>query len=247
VPAPGPGPATDARALVFVEDLDGPRLSAADDHHLRRVLRLRPGDLVAASDGAGRWRPCRFGPGPGLAPDGEVLTVARPAPAVTVAFALTKGERPEWAVQKLCELGVDRIVAFAAERSVVRWDNRRAEAAVERWRRIAREAAAQSRRVWLPVVDEVSTFAAVAAGAPPPLIAVPGGPPLPAGASAVLIGPEGGWSAAELDLAAGRGLGRVGLGPHVLRAETAALAAGALLCGLRAGLVSPTGGAGGPP
>ena len=97
-------------------------------------------------------------------------------PPVTVAFAPPKGDRPEWAVQKLTELGVDRIVPLVAARSVVRWTGDRAAAPVERLRRVAREAAMQSRRAWLPVVEEPSSFAAVAAR-PGAALAVAGGDP----------------------------------------------------------------------
>ena len=75
-------------------------------------------------------------------------------PALTVAFAPVKGERPEWVVQKLTELGIDRIVPLLSERSVVRWSGARGKATVERLRRVAREAAAQCRRVWLPEVAD---------------------------------------------------------------------------------------------
>ncbi len=81
------------------------------------------------------------------------------APALTVAFAPTKGERPEWVVQKLTELGIDRIVPLVSERSVVRWEGGRGQKAVERLRRVAREAAAQCRRVWLPEITDVVHFA----------------------------------------------------------------------------------------
>ena len=83
-------------------------------------------------------------------------------PALTVAFAPIKGERPEWVVQKLTELGIDRIVPLRSERSVVRWTAQRGQAAVERLRRVAREAAAQCRRVWLPEVAETVAFADLA-------------------------------------------------------------------------------------
>ena len=83
-------------------------------------------------------------------------------PGLTVAFAPTKGERPEWVVQKLTELGVDRIVPLISERSVIRWAGERGTGAVERLRRVAREAAAQSRRVWLPDVGAVTKFADLA-------------------------------------------------------------------------------------
>ena len=152
-----------------------------------------------------------------------------------MAFAPTKGDRPEWAVQKLTELGVDRIVPFVAARSVVRWTGDRAVSAVERLRRVAREAAMQSRRARLPVVEDVASFADVAgaAGRGPG-----GGRRRPA----VARHARWCWSGPK---AAGRptrwaaGLPTVGLGPGVLRTETAAVAAGTLLVALRAGLVMP--------
>src|SRR5205085_7647176 len=120
---------------------------------------MRPDEVVTVSDGAGRVRPFRFGPP--LEPVGPALHEPAPSPVITVAFALTKGERPEWVVQKLTEVGVDRIVPFVAGRSVVRWDEGKKASEVERWRRIAREAAMQSRRVWLPELDDVRDFATV--------------------------------------------------------------------------------------
>jgi len=109
-----------ARAHAFVADVESPELGPDDRHHLERVLRLRPGDELTVADGAGRWRRCRFGPV--VEVDGEVEVEPPPAPAITLAFALTKGERPEWTVQKLTEVGVDRIVPFVSDRSIVRWD-----------------------------------------------------------------------------------------------------------------------------
>ena len=213
-------------------DLDRPSLAPEDHHHLERVLRLRKGAEVTVCDGRGGWRACRFGPE--LEAVGEVVREARPSPPVEVAFALVKGERPEWVVQKLTELGADRVVPFAAARSVVRWDAARAARQVERLRRVAREAAGQSRRTWLPDVEEVATFDQVA-DRPGAVLADRGGEPpwLPAGP--VLVGPEGGWGHEER----GRDLPRMALGPHVLRAETAAAAVGTLLVALRAGLVAP--------
>ena len=155
-------------------------------------------------------------------------------PVVTVAFAVVKGQRPEWAVQKLTEIGVDRIVPLLAARSVVRWPPGESGAPLARLRRVAREAAMQSRRAWLPAVEGVAAFSAVAAEAGAAL-AHPGGAPPTLDRPVVLVGPEGGWD--DTELAAGPPL--VGLGPSVLRAETAAVVAGALLCALRAGIVSP--------
>jgi 16S rRNA (uracil1498-N3)-methyltransferase len=230
------GPA-DARAHVFVADLAAPELDAGDRHHLERVLRLRAGEVVTACDGAGRWVACRFAAGArgvALEVDGEVVTEPAAHPPVTVALARPKGERPEWAVQKLTEVGVDRIVPLVAARSVLRWTGDRGSGSIERLRRVAREAAMQSRRAWLPVVEEPATFADAArrAGA---ALAMAGGDPPALDRPVVLVGPEGGWDAAEL----GAGLATVGLGPEVLRTETAAVVAGALLVALRAGLVDP--------
>lgn len=222
-----------AAAHAFVADLGDPVLDDDDRHHLERVLRLRPGQDVTVADGAGRWRRCVWRPGGGLEPAGPVAEEEPVAP-VTVAFALTKGERPEWVVQKLTEVGVDRIVPFRAARSVVRWDDAKAAAQAARWRRVAREAAMQSRRARLPEVAAVAGFDEVvaAAGAAATLAAPGGGPPTLAH-PVVLVGPEGGWAEEEVAC----GLPAVGLGPTVLRAETAAVAAGVLLCGLRNGTI----------
>ena len=231
-----------AAAHVFVDDLTEPRLTDDDRRHLERVLRLRPGETVTVSDGAGRWRRCSWRAGGELDVDGPEVLEPAPVPPVTVAFALTKGERPEWVVQKLTELGVDVIAGFRAARSVVRWDDARAAAQVQRWRRVAREAAMQSRRARLPHVSDLVDFhilaAAVAASG---ALAAPGGDAPSLDRPAVLVGPEGGWDESEL----AAGLPAVGLGATVLRAETAAIAAGVVLCGLRDRTVLPAGGIGG--
>lgn len=194
------------------------------------MLRLRGGEELTVSDGAGGWRRCGFGAT--LDPLGEVEREARPSPEVTVAFAVVKGQRPEWAVQKLTEIGVDRIVPVVTARSVVRWPVGGTSGHLARLRRVAREAAMQSRRAWLPVVTDVADFPtlAVSAGA---ALAHPGGEPPSLTRPTILVGPEGGWDEAELTA----GLPRVRLGGAVLRTETAAVVAGALLCALRGDLV----------
>jgi len=184
------------------------------------------------SDGMGGWRPCRFGAA--LEPAGEVEQEARPSPDVTVCFAVVKGQRPEWAVQKLTEIGVDRIVPLVTARSVVRWPVGGESGHLDRLRRVAREAAMQSRRTWLPVVADVAAFATVAAEAGASL-AHPAGGPASLAHPTVMIGPEGGWDEDELHT----GLPGVRLGAHVLRTETAALLAGALLCALRDPVEAP--------
>jgi 16S rRNA (uracil1498-N3)-methyltransferase len=217
-----------AAAHAFVDDLDDPALTPEDHHHLARVLRLRPGDVVTVGDGRGAWRTARFGDV--IEPVGSVVREPAPVPELAVAFAVLKGDRPELVVQKLTEIGVDRVVPFHAARCVARWDGERATRHVERLRRVTREAAMQSRRAWLPVVEPVTTFADVAAR-PGAALASPGGVPPHGEQTLVLVGPEGGWSPDELAC----GLSTVDLGPHVLRAETAALAAGVLLVASRRG------------
>lgn len=141
---------------------------------------------------------------------------------------MIKGGRPELVVQKLVELGIDDLRPFAAERSVVRWDDAKAAKNHERLERVAREAVMQCRRVWLPIVHPVVDFASVAAlpdasradrGGAAPTLATP----------TILVGPEGGWSDAER----AADLPVVGLSNGVLRAETAAITAGVLLAARR--------------
>jgi 16S rRNA (uracil1498-N3)-methyltransferase len=232
VAAAPPDAARHAAAHVIVADLDPPQLDAPDRHHLEVVLRLRPGEVVTATDGRGSWRPCRFASGGELAPDGEVVHCSRPTPLVTVGFAPVKGDRPEWAVQKLTELGVDRIVVLRTARTVVQWDGARAGRHLDKLRGVVRQAAMQSRQVWLPEVAGLEA-ATVLAGHAGVALAVPGGSPPSLDRPTVLVGPEGGWTDAEERLAAAT----VGLGPGVLRSETAAVAAGVLLTALRAQLV----------
>ncbi len=211
---------------VFVADLERPELDEDDRHHLARALRLRAGDALTLSDGRGAWRPARFGPT--VEPDGEIVVEPAPHPPITVGLAPVKGQRPEWAVQKLTELGVDAIWLLVADRSVVRWEKPR-----DRLDKIVREAGMQSRRTRLPEVRVGVTVEAASLGAGVAL-ADPGGGPPSLDHPVVLIGPEGGWS--DRERAAAPSV--VGLGPTILRAETAAVAAGSLLCALRHGLVA---------
>ncbi len=237
-----------AAAQVFVGDVAHPALSADDLHHVGRVLRLRSGEEIIVSDGAGQWARTRWQGGDAdvLAPvhddagpggDGSVQFDPAPSPPLTVAFAPTKGERPEWVVQKLTELGIDHIVPLVSERTVVRWEGARREGAVARLRRVAREAAAQCRRVWLPEVSDVVAFGDLGGlGGPGEVVLAQLSGDRPRLTQRVVaVGPEGGWSAAEL----GSGLPTVGFGLSVLRAETAAVTAGALMVSLRTGTVAP--------
>jgi 16S rRNA (uracil1498-N3)-methyltransferase len=240
-----------AASQVFVKDPGQPLLTDDDAHHLGRVLRLRDGEEVIATDGRGRWARALWRGSTSLEPvsaargiggDGSVQSEARAEPALTVAFAPVKGERPEWVVQKLTELGIDRIVPLRSERSVVRWTGARGQASVEKLRRVAREASAQCRRVWLPEITDTVAFAELPAlGGPGEVVLAQLSGNRPTLAQRVVaVGPEGGWSTDEL----ASGLPTVGFGLSVLRAETAAVTAGALLASLRTGTVAA---AAGPP
>lgn len=220
-----PQPWLTADALVFVDDVDVPQLSDPDAHHLARVLRLRPGDEVCVTDGVGRWRLCEF-----VAPSGiEATDNHGDSPdlgtPLTVGIAIVKGDKPELVVQKLTELGIDRIVFFHARRSVARWREDKLERNLERLNRIALSAACQSRRLTVPTIENSDAKHLVSEGA---AVADFGGRELSAGDHVVLIGPEGGWEPGEYGQAP-----VVDLGPSVLRAETAAIAVAARMCALR--------------
>ncbi len=255
-------------AHVFVGDLDRPALADQELHHLSRVLRLRPGEPVSASDGRGGRRLCQWAGTASLEPISDCTWEALPVPSLSVAFALTKGVHPEQAVRQLTEAGVDQVVIMLTERCVARWAPASVPNQLARLREVSRQAAMQSRRAWLPVIEGPTPFSEVlrktgglngpggpsgsdgstgpssaggpdGAGPPPPCavaLATPGGGPLTLATPTVLIGPEGGWSEAEQAAVTDH----VSLGPHVLRAETAALAAGVLLAALRAELVAPS-------
>lgn len=228
-----PAPDGEHGPHVLVEDVSAPRLADDDRHHVERVLRLRRGDRLTVGDGRGGWCPCRLGDEPEAV--GEIRQVPRPQPDLTVGFALIKGGRPELVVQKLTELGIDRMVVFGAARSVVRWNDDKSSRQLDRLHRVAREAVMQSRQPWLPAVEIVADFAAAAT--PGAAMAHRGGAPPTADTTHILIGPEGGWADEERT----SGLPAIDLGAGVLRAETAAVAAGVLLTSIRDGRVNSRG------
>lgn len=208
-------------AHVFVESLEAIVLSTDDAHHLLRVLRLRDGEAVTVSDGRGGWRSCAVA-GDAIVPMGDVVVEPAVAP-LTIAAAIPKGDRLEWMVQKLAELDVTEIVLLHCERSVVRWKGERGAHQLARLGRVAREAAMQSRRVWLPTVRGPIEFAE-AARLPGAVVADPDGKGV-SRAETVLIGPEGGLTDGERSLCAAS----INLGRNILRVETAAIAAAAIL------------------
>jgi 16S rRNA (uracil1498-N3)-methyltransferase len=228
-------------ALESVVTVDGP-----DGHHLQRVRRLRVAEQITAADGAGRWRRYAIAAAePGrlvLRAESDVVLEPESVPAVVVAVALTKGTKLETVVAQLTELGVVRIEPVRARRSVVRWDDKRARAVVERLNTVAREAAMQCRRARIPVVAPVSDLASIAGRTGIVVADRDGGPaeaiPLPGdGTWTVVVGPEGGFDPGEAEALAPIGL--LALSPYVLRAQTAPVVAAALL--VARGLRGPSG------
>ncbi len=222
---PADRPWRTADALVYVGSLEVPELSGDDAHHLRRVLRLRPGAEVCLGDGRGGVRAARLGEGSELVLTGPALRLPAPSVTVTIGVAPPKGDRLDLLVAKACELGVDRIVLFEAQRSVVRWDAGRAAGALERLARVVRAAGAQSRRPRLPDLEVGDLSELIDRGAP--LADLEGRAPA-AEDRILLVGPEGGWTEDERRAADARG-GRVRLAAGVLRTETAAIAAATVL------------------
>lgn len=221
---------------------DEPALDPRDLHHIGRVLRLRRDDPLVLCDGAGRLRDARFVSITEVAPDGPIREVAESIPRLHVLQALAKGRKLDDVVQMLVEAGVHRFTPVEAARSVSRLDGARAQKATQRWEAVARAAAAQSRRAWLPEIDPVTDVAgaadAVRAGGMSGVVAHVGVSTTLRDAVdrigetselVVAVGPEGGWTDDEVALLESAGLVPVRLGDTVMRTEHAAFAAVAAL------------------
>ena len=211
-------------------------LPAAVAHHAERVLRLAVGDPVTLFDGQGGECAASilaFGR-EALARLGPRLAIECESPLqITLVQALASGDKMDWIVQKAVELGVAAVQPVAAERSVLKLAGERADKRVAHWQQVAVAACEQSGRNRVPVVGEILPLAKYLARPfdGTRLILAPGADGAlarkarPSRPLAILIGPEGGWSPAELDLAARAGCAPLALGPRVLRTETAGLAA----------------------
>jgi 16S rRNA (uracil1498-N3)-methyltransferase len=214
--------------------------------HVARVLRLRPGARLVLFDGSGADFPAEISDVAGSrvrARIDERVEGLRESPlAVTLVQAVSRGERMDWTLQKATELGVRRIQPVFAARSVVRLDERQGERRLRHWQAVVASACEQCGRSVLPVVepplelarylegprgevlrlvlspDAATSIAAIAARLHGPVAGVE-----------LLIGPEGGLEAAEIAAATRAGFEAAGLGPRVLRTETAGIAALAVL------------------
>ncbi|MEU5767905.1 16S rRNA (uracil(1498)-N(3))-methyltransferase [Streptomyces asoensis] len=240
-------------APVFVVDVlpaGGPAfvLDGPEGRHAVSVKRLRAGEEVVLTDGAGRWARGEVVAAEGkdrLVLDlGEVTEEAAGSPRITVVQALPKGDRGELAVETMTETGVDAIVPWAAARCITQWKGERGAKALAKWRATAREAGKQSRRVRFPEVADAATsrqVAALLAGADFAAVLHEdrdyGSAPLataelPAEGEIVLVvGPEGGVSPDELRLFEEAGARAYRLGRSVLRTSTAGTAAASLILG----------------
>ena len=211
-----------------------------EGRHAATVMRIRTGEQVAVTDGAGTVVTATVteaGKARLILHVDAVESIDRTEPEVTVVQAIPKGDRGELAVEMLTEIDVDRIVPWAASRSVAVWRGERAAKSLAKWRATARAAAKQARRAWLPEVtemvgtDEVSRLLAEAdlgvvlheeAQVPLAALSLEG-----VARVVVVVGPAGGHS--DVELAAFAGAEVVRLGASVLRTSTAGVAAVAAL------------------
>lgn len=225
---------------MFLADLDSPTVGSQvlvtgdEGRHAVIVRRIKKGEVVLVSDGVGTAvrGTVAVADVNGLTVEvAEVLTAPERALRFTVVQALAKGDRAELAVEMLTELGVDEIVPWQAERSIVRWAPDRVERALHRWRTTAREATKQSRRFRVPRVSHPLTTAELALRIPEPALTLvlhesatqhiarvelPG-----QGEVMLIVGPEGGLTPAELEKFTAAGGRPVLVADAVLRTSTA--------------------------
>ncbi len=219
-------------------------ITGADVNHIKNVLRMGEGEEIAVRNGQdGREYRCAI-----LSLEEEEIRCelrfvkedAVELPARVFLFqALPKGDKMELIIQKAVELGVHQVIPVAASRCVVKLDEKKAAAKRARWQGIAQAAAKQSKRGVIPEVTEVSSFAgAVEEAAQMDVALIPYEMAedmsrtrglmeslKPGQRVAVFIGPEGGFSEAEISLAQERGISPITLGKRILRTETAGLVA----------------------
>jgi 16S rRNA (uracil1498-N3)-methyltransferase len=240
-----------SRALFYVDELPevgGLAVVDGDEgFHAANVRRIRPGEELDLGDGAGIVAQCVIEDAAKGRLTARVLerrTVEPPNPQVTVVQALPKSDRSELAVELATEAGADAFVAWQSERCVARWDgSARVDKGLRRWRAVARSAARQSRRPYVPAVTSLVTTPELVAtvgtatadgavvlvlheSATGPLTKVP---LVQARSLMLVVGPEGGISDDEVAALSAAGATVVRLGPTVLRTSTAAaVALGAL-------------------
>ncbi|WP_221584274.1 16S rRNA (uracil(1498)-N(3))-methyltransferase [Microbacterium sp. G2-8] len=218
-------------------------LTGSEAHHAAAVRRVRVGEAVTITDGAGTWLTGETTAVEKARVEVRVIardTHAEPVPRVLLAQALAKGDRDELAVQAATEMGIDGIIPWQAQRSVSRWQGPKAEKGRARWATIVREAAKQAHRAWIPEVEEVvATRELVQRAADVRVLVLDPWADRRVTALEVadgrdvllVVGPEGGIAPEELQALEGAGAERVRLGDSVLRTSTAGPAALAIING----------------
>jgi 16S rRNA (uracil1498-N3)-methyltransferase len=214
-------------------------ITGEDSRHIAVVLRMRPGEQVLLCDGRGAEYAATIVSIDRAEIKAEIVsrsTQDLPSPRITLGQGIPKSDKMDLIVQKATELGVSSIVPLVTERTIVKL--RDEEKRLVRWRKICREAAMQSNRPDIPLVDEIRQFPDFVLGlnsASETLLLLPweeGTEPIrnvlrkhgQVKNVFVLIGPEGGFSAKEAALAREEGFYAVSLGRNILRTETAAIA-----------------------
>ncbi len=229
--------------FVSPDCIASPAISITGDLliHLRDSLRIVVGEIVLFGDGACHRYRAEITDVSKRAITGRILesiqTPSRQTPRLILGQSLLKGEKMDWVIQKAVELGVDELVPVESRHSIVHLRADRIDAQLARWQRIALEAAQQSEQWCLPTIAPPQSLAALlkSRGANTMTLMLAERlegkslqtvelPQDVTGSVLILIGPEGGWSKEEMQMAEQAGIEQVTLGPHILRAETAAIA-----------------------
>ena len=214
------------------------QLGGPEGHHAAAVRRMRVGEAIALTNGRGlkaRGVVSAVAPKQLTVAVHSVDTFELPAVTFTLVQAVAKGDRDELAVQAATELGTSKVVPWQADRSISKWDGKE-EKNRERWQQIVDEAAKQALRPWFPRVTQVqsskslATQIAESAGTflvldPTAVMSLNQVELSSAGEVALIVGPEGGITEAELELFEAAGAKRVHLGSGILRTSTAGMAA----------------------
>jgi 16S rRNA (uracil1498-N3)-methyltransferase len=207
--------------------------------HLRSVLRMKPGDVISVFDGLGNEFECELTVIEKSGSLARVMKQVEPASpesplAITLAVGLLKGDKYDLVVQKSVELGIHRFFPMVTHRSEMKLAE--AERKLERWRKIAFEAAKQCGRAKLMTVEPPTSFSELVTdghSGTKILFAEQGGGKFdrlePANEMFVMIGPKGGWEPEEIETAEANGFTAVTFGGRIMRVETAAIAICAIL------------------
>lgn len=220
-------------------------LDLEQSRHIDRVLRLGPGDIVIVFDGLGREYEIQLGDLQNGRVEGEIIRVltqsGEPTFTINLVQGIAKGEKMDFIIQKAVELGASAIYPFFSQHAVVKLEKERVVKKQERWQAISREACKQCRRSRIPIVHQpcsLQTIMEMVNGKPAIMLyenetrqglkelLAEKRPSLTGEKELFLIiGPEGGFAPVEVEMACSRGILTAGLGPRILRTETAALAA----------------------